>query len=702
MKKTKTKKIRDFSVFFLVLLLLTFTANELLGKLKLLDVFAGEATNSDYCKENSDAAGCAYPFRVGEELDPKCSSDLNIDPNCYVDLSLLKTCESTTSESCPCNLYWKGSQIYALDTKKVFYCSDQQGSYKWTPTGVWQQNGNKIYYDSGNVGIGTDNPSASLEVKGSVAFGDGAKATGGAAFSSGYKTNASGDYSTALGVSSEASGNSSVASDSSVASGYRTLASGSSSASFGNSSQALGTNSVAMGTGTVSESYSSFVVGLYNKTSDDFDKTGWEGTDPLFVIGNGSGKEEEKRSNALTVLKNGNVGIGTDNPSTNLEVEGKATFDSNSSADIALDVKGPSTFGLNSQANLYGTAMGLNNQATGWYSFASGSNTWAHGSNSASFGSSTRALGDRSLSSGQKTEASVNAASFGYKTKAAGTNSVAMGEGTIAASHSSLAVGRYNKEKGTSYLWLKSDPVFVIGNGTDDKNRSNALTVLGSGKVGIGTDEPKQALQVSGTVQANEFCLDGFCLSKRIKQDGNTEKSIAFLNTGLASTSNIYADIFCDGDSDKCGSISAISRKINALKAKSAEIKQKLHTKYIKIDKDVKNALDNAICTLIRPSKDSDDYRNVEKWKLRCKMKNIPSCEGLPSGADWVKGKDRYIDEAESDPVYIKNATKQNACVYVCKEKDGYEYVDENENDDQPGKCELVSKECPQALLPNT
>ncbi|HJW29043.1 MAG TPA: hypothetical protein VJ508_07305, partial [Saprospiraceae bacterium] len=52
--------------------------------------------------------------------------------------------------------------------------------------------------------------------------------------------------------------------------------------------------------------------------------TGFHPADRLFVIGNGM--NSGSRHNALTVLKNGNIGIGSDTPQSLLQVEGTATI----------------------------------------------------------------------------------------------------------------------------------------------------------------------------------------------------------------------------------------------------------------------------------------------------------------------------------------------------------------------------------------
>ena len=134
----------------------------------------------------------------------------------------------------------------------------------------------------------------------SIAMGAGAKATALFSYSFGYNTVASGQFSTALGVGTTASG------VSSMAIGGDNIASGNTATAMGYSTSATGQFSFTSGISTTSQAYGSFVTGRYNIIAGT--TTGWVATDPLFVIGNGSGTSA--RSNAVTVLKNGKTLIG--------------------------------------------------------------------------------------------------------------------------------------------------------------------------------------------------------------------------------------------------------------------------------------------------------------------------------------------------------------------------------------------------------
>jgi hypothetical protein len=137
--------------------------------------------------------------------------------------------------------------------------------------------------------------------------------------------------------------------------------------------------------------------------------------------------------------------------------------------------------------------LGADTKATGGLSIAVGSQTTASGWASASFGNVTSAKGSRSISSGDNTTASGDySASLGYFTKSKPLASVALG-------HFNDTTCSINAE--TS--WTSTDPIFMIGNGSSDILRSNALTVLRNGRVGIGTSSPSKKLHIEGNTYIN-------------------------------------------------------------------------------------------------------------------------------------------------------------------------------------------------------
>ncbi len=100
---------------------------------------------------------------------------------------------------------------------------------------------------------------------------------------------------------------------------------------------------------------------------------------------------------------------------------------------------------------------------------------------------------------------------FGLNTIASGRYSMAIGNRTKAEAMASTAIGAYNVGGGSANAWVATDPLFEIGNGTatiNTETRNNALTVLKNGNVGIGigSENPEQALDVGGKIKvANDF-----------------------------------------------------------------------------------------------------------------------------------------------------------------------------------------------------
>ncbi len=126
-----------------------------------------------------------------------------------------------------------------------------------------------------------------------------------------------------LSILSANIGSGNIAGASSIGVGTNVTASGTDSSAFGYGSTASGAYSFAAGIGTVALAYDSVALGAYNIPSGS--GTGWVATDPLFTIGNGSGSTS--LSSALTVLKNGNVGIGSAAPVARLGVYSPGTTD---------------------------------------------------------------------------------------------------------------------------------------------------------------------------------------------------------------------------------------------------------------------------------------------------------------------------------------------------------------------------------------
>lgn len=134
-------------------------------------------------------------------------------------------------------------------------------------------------------------------------------------------------------------------------------------------------------------------------------------------------------------------------------------------------------------------ASGRHSHAENFETVASGIGAHAEGRGSTASGNYSHAEGDSTVAEGIRSHAE------GYYTVAAGeyshvegSNSTASGNcshaqnvGTTAASDYQTALGKFNVED------ADGDYAVIVGNGADDSNRSNALTVDWDGNVGCGS-----------------------------------------------------------------------------------------------------------------------------------------------------------------------------------------------------------------------
>jgi autotransporter adhesin len=134
----------------------------------------------------------------------------------------------------------------------------------------------------------------------------------------------------------------------------------------------------------------------------------------------------------------------------------------------------------------YSTAIGFDVTAGGEGSTAIGYEVSASQSYATAIGYSTYASGTGSVALGYSTTASgLASTAMGTGTTASGEHSTAMGDHTTAGAFASLALGRYNVVEGNPVNWNTSDPALVVGNGSSDADRSNALTLRKNGDLTI-------------------------------------------------------------------------------------------------------------------------------------------------------------------------------------------------------------------------
>jgi len=244
----------------------------------------------------------------------------------------------------------------------------------------------------GSVAIGLNTTSSG---KFSTAMGYLTSSSGYGSFTSGSMSVASGDYSIAMGYSSVASGKGSsaigfrnYATDlGGLAIGYGNRSYATGAAALGTFSSALGNSSLAIGVHVNSYSYGETVLGMYNTvyTPIEVDYPG-NAADRLLVVGNGA---KGAPSDAMVIMKNGSVGIGTSTPPSDIKVSIESTSD-------GLFVKSSNT---NANRSVYSYATG-GTSAYAFYGTATGATTSNYGVRAAASGTATNNYGIYATASG--------------------------------------------------------------------------------------------------------------------------------------------------------------------------------------------------------------------------------------------------------------------------------------------------------------
>ena len=164
----------------------------------------------------------------------------------------------------------------------------------------------------------------------------------------------------------------------------------------------------------------------------------------------------------------------------------------------------------NTASGSYSFACGSSNTSSGLNAFTIGGANTASGSRAFACGSGHTASGIRSFIGGGATHTASGGGSFiggGLLNVASGNQSfIGGGNQLLARSYSEAVFGTFNSD----YVPLSetdfnaADRLFVIGNGTAQATRKNAVTVLKSGNFGINIAVPEETLHVNGNIIVNK------------------------------------------------------------------------------------------------------------------------------------------------------------------------------------------------------
>ncbi len=424
-------------------------------------------------------------------------------------------------------------------TRMMWYA--QKGAFRagWVEDNKWNKDSIGIFSIAMGHSTLANNTSATafgLRTKSqgfaSTAFGFSTEANGDYSFAAGYQSKTTQQLATAIGAQNLASGLFSTAI------GTNNIASATSSVAIGESNVASGAGSFAAGSNLKVKGRASFVTGWYNDTSDTPNPQFIAPTDRLFQVGNGDGFFGTL-SNALTILRNGDHGIGTLNPRARLHVADssvlfsgapflsggpyanppvsgngvrmmwypqKAAFRAGvvNTNDWDRDSIGVGSFAAGN-SNLargdFSSAIGSNNNATGPFSFAGGSQSSATDRASFAFGEAAEATGYQSIALGSTAKANgfnaisigsgtralgIGAASMGYFATAPGTTAYSFGNNTIAAGSPSVAIGinakaQFDNSMSIGYFTEASGSNSIVMGFYNDMNTAGKLFEIGNG-----------------------------------------------------------------------------------------------------------------------------------------------------------------------------------------------------------------------------
>lgn len=159
--------------------------------------------------------------------------------------------------------------------------------------------------------------------------------------------------------------------------------------------------------------------------------------------------------------------------------------------------------GGNDATGLSSVALGGSNESTNSYAVSLGQGNKSAGEGSFSAGMRSIAQAARSIAIGYTSEAhAIYSVAIGFNNIAHGPYSVALGFNTRAKAYGGTVVGLMNDDSDPVNSEITpSNRIFQVGNGTITGGRSNAMTVLQNGNVGIGTLTPSHQLVVAKSLR---------------------------------------------------------------------------------------------------------------------------------------------------------------------------------------------------------
>ena len=347
----------------------------------------------------------------------------------------------------------------------------------------------------------------------------------------GANCKAIGDYSHAEGASSQSTGLNSHAENCSFAIGEYSHSEGSGSKAIGRSSHAQGTGTHSYGENSNSEGYQTTAFGdsshiegcsshicdnvieITDSTTDEEIQTVWLSNKFSFARGSASHAE------GIDCLALGKYSHAEGR-------ESKALGEYSHSEGVATVAN---TFGAHAEGTAT-TASGQESHAEGNVTIASGTASHAEGHNTVASATCSHAEGFGTKASGHYSH------SEGFGTKASGHYSHSEGIHTIASSDYQHVQGKFNVED------TDRKYAFIIGNGSDIDNRSNAIEIDWKGNIFCYGDETSLNAQIDANTKklsgiednANNYVHPTTSGNKHIPSGGSSGQILRWSADGTA------------------------------------------------------------------------------------------------------------------------------------------------------------------------
>lgn len=176
-------------------------------------------------------------------------------------------------------------------------------------------------------------------------------------------------------------------------------------------------------------------------------------------------------------------------------------------------------------------------------------------------GYNANAVGDYSHAEGYEVETrGLYSHAQGFYAKATGKSSHANGIHTTAQGYAQTVIGEYNTVQGTSASRVNTDYAFIIGNGTGDSARSNALTVDWSGNVVANSFTGSLIGNATTSTRASYACYasDGTLgltaySSNEINFLGSSTQTGVYIGYRSMGSTNVQNYYFCNSTASTSG-----------------------------------------------------------------------------------------------------------------------------------------------------